>query len=63
MGSGGGTNYSLKELETEVAFFLDAGVDCYKMKVGKDFGTNMKEDVEAGKICKKPARVIISGLL
>lgn len=51
-GSGGGTNYSLKELETEVGFFLDAGVDCYKMKVGKDFGTKMKEDVERVKFVR-----------
>lgn len=43
-GSGGGANYSLKELEAEVSFFMNAGVDCYKMKVGKDFGTKMKED-------------------
>ena len=51
-GSGGGTNYSLKELESEVAFFLEAGVDCYKMKVGKDFGTKMKEDVERVKFVR-----------
>lgn len=44
-GSGGGTNYSFEELETEAAYFLNAGVDCYKMKVGKDFGTKMDEDV------------------
>jgi len=45
-GSGGGTNYSLEELEKEVNYFLSAGVGCYKMKVGKDFGRKMKEDVE-----------------
>ncbi|SMO71833.1 enolase C-terminal domain-like protein [Solitalea koreensis] len=44
-GSGGGTNYSLKELEAEVTYFMKAGVDCYKMKVGKDFGQKMQEDV------------------
>jgi L-alanine-DL-glutamate epimerase-like enolase superfamily enzyme len=45
-GSGGGTNYSFKQLETEIEYFLDKGLDCYKMKIGKDFGTNMTEDVE-----------------
>jgi L-alanine-DL-glutamate epimerase-like enolase superfamily enzyme len=43
-GSGGGTNYTLQELEKEVNLFLEAGVDCYKMKVGKAFGTAMQED-------------------
>lgn len=45
-GSGGGTNYSLKELETEMGRFLDAGVNCVKMKVGGNFGTRMQEDIE-----------------
>lgn len=45
-GSGGGVNYSMEELETEIGFFMNAGVDCYKMKVGKDFGKRMEEDVE-----------------
>ncbi|WP_143305953.1 enolase C-terminal domain-like protein [Chitinophaga vietnamensis] len=44
-GSGGGTNYTLQELEKEVRLFTDAGIDCYKMKVGKAFGTVMKEDI------------------
>jgi len=51
-GSGGGANYSLKELEAEVSIFLSAGVDCYKMKVGKDFGTKMKEDVDRVKFVR-----------
>ncbi|MBX3256456.1 MAG: hypothetical protein KF862_20130 [Chitinophagaceae bacterium] len=51
-GSGGGTNYSLKELEAEVGFFLNAGVDCYKMKVGKDFGTKIKEDADRVKFVR-----------
>jgi L-alanine-DL-glutamate epimerase-like enolase superfamily enzyme len=51
-GSGGGINYSLEELETEVIDFLEAGADCYKMKVGKDFGSNMKEDVERVKFVR-----------
>jgi L-alanine-DL-glutamate epimerase-like enolase superfamily enzyme len=52
-GSGGGTNYSLKELEAEVTYFLQAGVTCYKMKVGKDFGMKMKEDAERVKFVRK----------
>ncbi len=51
-GSGGGTNYSLEELETEIELFLDAGSECYKMKVGKDFGTKMKEDVSRVKFVR-----------
>jgi L-alanine-DL-glutamate epimerase-like enolase superfamily enzyme len=51
-GSGGGTNYSFQQLENEVSYFLDAGVDCYKMKVGKGFGNNMKEDVERVKFVR-----------
>ncbi len=51
-GSGGGTNYSFKELEAEVVYFLNAGVDCYKMKVGKDFGTKLNEDAERVKFVR-----------
>ncbi|GAA4171192.1 enolase C-terminal domain-like protein [Sphingobacterium ginsenosidimutans] len=54
-GSGGGTNYTLQELENEVALFLDAGVDCYKMKIGKDFGTNMAADIDRVKHVRKLA--------
>lgn len=43
-GSGGGTNYTYAQLETEVKYFLDKGVDCYKMKIGKDFGGRPAED-------------------
>ncbi|MGE8241470.1 enolase C-terminal domain-like protein [Sphingobacterium sp. GVS05A] len=52
-GSGGGTNYTLQQLEKEVALFLDAGVDCYKMKIGKDFGTNLAADIERVKYVRK----------
>lgn len=52
-GSGGGTNYTFQQLENEVNLFLDAGVDCYKMKIGKDFGTNMREDIERVKYVKQ----------
>lgn len=45
-GSGGGTNYSLQELETEIGRFLDAGADCIKIKIGRNFGTRMAEDIE-----------------
>lgn len=51
-GSGGGVNYSLEELEAEIGLFLNAGVDCYKMKVGKDFGTRMEEDVRRVKFVR-----------
>lgn len=51
-GSGGGVNYSFAELEKEVGLFLDAGVDCYKMKVGKGFGTKMSEDAERVKFVR-----------
>ncbi|WET67283.1 enolase C-terminal domain-like protein [Sphingobacterium sp.] len=54
-GSGGGTNYTLKELEKEVTLFLDAGVDCYKMKIGKDFGTNIAADIARVKHVRKLA--------
>lgn len=51
-GSGGGTNYTLEELEEEVSFFMNAGADCYKMKVGKDFGSRMEEDVRRVKFVR-----------
>ena len=54
-GSGGGTNYTLQHLENEVGFFKEAGVDCYKMKVGKDFGTKINEDIERVKFVKEIA--------
>lgn len=52
-GSGGGTNYTLEELEKEVRLFLDAGVDCYKMKVGKGFGSRMEEDAARVKFVRR----------
>ncbi|RBL90103.1 enolase C-terminal domain-like protein [Chitinophaga flava] len=51
-GSGGGANYTLKELEKEVGYFLDAGVDCYKMKIGRVHGSRMMEDVERVKFVR-----------
>jgi L-alanine-DL-glutamate epimerase-like enolase superfamily enzyme len=51
--SGGGTNYTLQELETELTGFLEAGTGCYKMKVGKDFGNRMKEDVDRVKFVRR----------
>ncbi|CAL1518890.1 enolase C-terminal domain-like protein [Chitinophaga sp. MM2321] len=51
-GSGGGTNYTLRQLEMEIGYFLDKGLDCYKMKIGKDFGTNLPEDVERVKFVR-----------
>lgn len=52
-GSGGGTNYTLAELEQEVQLFLDAGTECYKMKIGKDFGTRINEDVSRVKFVQQ----------
>jgi L-alanine-DL-glutamate epimerase-like enolase superfamily enzyme len=52
-GSGGGTNYTYAQLEKEAAFFLDQGMDCIKMKVGKDFGTRMEEDIERVKFMRR----------
>lgn len=52
-GSGGGTNYSLEELEREASYFAAAGADCYKMKVGMDFGTRMAEDVARVKFVRR----------
>ncbi len=51
-GSGGGTNYSLKELEREIQLFLNAGIDCYKMKVGAKFGSQPQEDAERVKFVR-----------
>lgn len=51
-GSGGGTNYKLSELEKEIEFFLSKGIDCIKIKVGKDFGTKMNEDIERVKFVR-----------
>jgi len=33
-------------LEKEMKLFLDAGVDCVKIKVGSQFGTKMERDIE-----------------
>jgi L-alanine-DL-glutamate epimerase-like enolase superfamily enzyme len=52
-GSGGGVNYSYQQLEEEIAVFTKAGARCYKMKVGKDFGTKMNEDIERVKFVKQ----------
>jgi L-alanine-DL-glutamate epimerase-like enolase superfamily enzyme len=52
-GSGGGTNYSNSDLEKEIGYFLERGIDCIKIKVGKDHGTNMKEDIERVKFVRK----------
>lgn len=51
--SGCGTNYSYKNIEDEVGKFLSWGIDCIKMKVGKDNGTKMKEDIERVKFVRR----------
>jgi len=52
-GSGGGTNYSYRDLEKEINYFLGIGIDCIKIKVGKDGGTKMKEDIERVKFVRR----------
>jgi len=44
-GSGGGTNRTLEGLVEEMTGHVAAGFTTVKMKVGKDFGTKMAEDV------------------
>lgn len=51
-GSGGGTNYTLDQLEKEISFFLSKGIKCIKLKVGKDFGMKMEEDIERVKFVR-----------
>jgi len=51
-GSGGGTNYTYQQLENEIGLFCDAGIDCYKMKVGKGFGNQLKEDIDRVKFVR-----------
>ncbi|MCO6491186.1 MAG: hypothetical protein J5I98_22405 [Phaeodactylibacter sp.] len=43
--SGGGVNYPISELESEMARFADEGYRAVKMKVGMDFGGAMADDV------------------
>jgi len=52
-GSGGGTNYSMPELEKEILSFLDQGIRTIKIKVGKNNGRNIKEDIERILFVKK----------
>ncbi len=52
-GSGGGTNYTYAELEQEISTFLDAGADCIKMKIGRNFGAEMKLDIERVRFVRK----------
>ena len=52
-GSGLGTNYSLEELEKEAASFVEKGYDTVKMKIGKDAGTQVAEDVKRVQLVRK----------
>ncbi len=45
-GSGGGTNRTVDQLVAEMRDFVSGGYRTVKMKVGKDFGSRMDEDVE-----------------
>lgn len=44
--SGCGTNLTLDECIVEVDNFLDKGYDCFKIKVGTNFGTTIDADIE-----------------
>jgi len=52
-GSGGGTNYCYSDLEKEISYFLGCGIDCIKIKVGKDRGTKIKEDIARVKFVRR----------
>ena len=45
-GSGGWTNYTQEELVAEMVEYVETGIKRVKMKVGKDFGTREREDIE-----------------
>ena len=45
-GSGGWTNLNQGELIVEMMGYVDQGIKRVKMKVGKDFGTSEREDIE-----------------
>ena len=45
-GSGGWTHFSVDELVAEQVGYVERGMKSVKMKVGKDFGTSEKEDIE-----------------
>tara|TARA_B100000949_G_scaffold15701_1_gene12208 strand:- start:643 stop:1749 length:1107 start_codon:yes stop_codon:yes gene_type:complete len=45
-GSGGWTNFSEKELLEEMTRYVSDGIPRVKMKVGKDFGSSEREDIE-----------------
>lgn len=52
-GSGGGTNYSYAELEQELTMFLNMGIDCVKIKVGRHFGQEMDADIKRVQFVRK----------
>ena len=45
-GSGGWTNFSERQLITEMAAYVEQGIYRVKMKVGKDFGRSEREDIQ-----------------
>ena len=45
-GSGGWTNLSMDEVVAESVSYVDRGMKAVKIKVGKDFGTREREDIE-----------------
>ena len=45
-GAGGWTNFTQDELVAEAAAFVEQGIKRVKIKVGKDFGTSEREDIQ-----------------
>jgi L-alanine-DL-glutamate epimerase-like enolase superfamily enzyme len=52
-GSGGFTTYSERELAEQLAGWVVQGIPRVKMKVGKDWGTRMQEDLARVKVARR----------
>lgn len=51
--SGCGTGLTIKQMEEEVALFLSEGYDCFKMKIGTRFASDLDRDVERVRIVRE----------
>ena len=51
--SGCGTGLTIKQMEDEVALFLSEGYDCFKMKIGTRFASDLDRDVERVRIVRE----------
>ncbi len=51
--SASGTNQPLSAMVEEMGQFLDRGYDCFKIKVGTDFGTKQEQDVEKIRVARE----------